>query len=85
MIEARPSERIVIAALAVVSTALSWGLVHTLFTLRYASLYYHGPDGGVNFNQAEPPNYGDFAYLAFTVGMTFQVSDTTLKQHAIRN
>lgn len=84
LIEARASERIVLAVLAVVSVALSWGLIHTLFTLRYASLYYQGPDGGVDFNQAEPPTYGDFAYLAFTLGMTFQVSDTTLHEHAIR-
>jgi uncharacterized membrane protein len=84
LIEARASEKIFIAVLAVVSVALSWGLVHTLFTLRYASLYYEGPDGGVDFNQDEPPDYGDFAYLAFTLGMTFQVSDTTLHTHAIR-
>ena len=74
----------ILAAAAVVSVGLSWLLVHTLFTLRYASLYYSGPDGGVDFNQAEPPSYGDFAYLAFTLGMTFQVSDTSLQSHAIR-
>ena len=84
LIEARASERITIAMLAVMSVALSWALIHTLFTLRYASMYYHGPDGGVDFNQAQAPNYGDFAYLAFTLGMTFQVSDTTLQTHAIR-
>lgn len=84
LIEARASERITIAMLAVMSVALSWGLIHTLFTLRYASLYYSGPDGGVEFNQPEAPNYGDFAYLAFTLGMTFQVSDTTLQTHGIR-
>lgn len=84
LIEARASERNFLAVLAVVSVALSWGLVHTLFTLRYASLYYQGPDGGVEFNQAAPPSYGDFAYLAFTIGMTFQVSDTTLQAHTVR-
>jgi len=55
-----------------------------LFTLRYALLYYRGRDGGVDFNQDDPPRYTDFAYLAFTVGMTFQVSDTDLKTHTIR-
>jgi uncharacterized membrane protein len=73
-----------LAALAVVSVAMSWFLVHTLFTLRYAVLYYTGPDGGVDFNQKKPPRYLDFAYLAFTVGMTFQVSDTDLTDGAIR-
>ena len=69
---------------AVVSVALSWLLIHTLFTLRYAQLYYHESDGGIDFNQDDPPRYTDFAYLAFTIGMTFQVSDTDLKTHQIR-
>jgi uncharacterized membrane protein len=66
------------------SVALSWFAVHTLFTLRYARLYYTGTDGGVNFNQKTPPRYLDFAYLAFTLGMTFQVSDTDLETPSIR-
>jgi uncharacterized membrane protein len=76
--------KVFLVVLAVVSVALSWGLIHTLFTLRYASMYYTGEDGGVDFNQREPPRYTDFAYLSFTIGMTFQVSDTDLKLHAIR-
>jgi len=72
------------AGVAVLSVALSWVLLHTLFTLRYASLYYSGVDGGVDFNQAAPPSYGDFAYLAFTLGMTFQVSDTNIEDHSVR-
>jgi uncharacterized membrane protein len=65
-------------AMALGSIALSWFLVHTLFTLRYAAIYYR--DGtGVDFNEETPPRYADFAYLAFTVGMTFQVSDTNSK------
>ena len=64
--------------------ALSWLLVHTVFTLRYALLYYTGRDGGIDFNQSAPPCYSDFAYLAFTLGMTFQVSDTDLKTPNIR-
>ncbi|WP_241993275.1 DUF1345 domain-containing protein [Cryobacterium sp. TMB1-7] len=73
-----------LAALALVVVALSWVLVHTLFALRYASLYYADDDGGVDFNQLEPPRYADFAYLSFTVGMTFQVSDTSLTSSTIR-
>ena len=72
------------AGVAVLSVALSWVLLHTLFTLRYASLYYSGVDGGVSFNQTAPPSYGDFAYLAFTLGMTFQVSDTNIEDHSVR-
>jgi uncharacterized membrane protein len=73
-----------LAGLAVASVAASWLLVHTLYTLRYARLYYSGPNGGVSFNQEEPPRYTDFAYLAFTLGMTYQVSDTDLQTHAVR-
>ena len=68
----------------VASVVVSWAMVHTLYTLRYAALYYGQPGGGVDFNSAEPPTYRDFAYLAFTVGMTFQVSDTVLKTTALR-
>jgi uncharacterized membrane protein len=73
-----------LALLALASVALSWFTVHTLFMLRYAQLYYTRPDGGVNFNQESPPRYLDFAYLAFTIGMTFQVSDTDLGKSEIR-
>lgn len=74
----------VAAALGVVSVAVSWLVVHTLFTLHYALLYYSEPVGGVDFNQAEPPRYTDFAYVSFTIGMTFQVSDTNLRTADIR-
>ena len=76
--------------LALASVALSWTLVQTLFTLRYAELYYGtgrkaGPEvGGIDFNQSRPPQYTDFAYLATSLGMTYQVSDTALQNHGIR-
>jgi uncharacterized membrane protein len=72
------------AALAVASVALSWTVVQTVFTSRYARLYYSHPAGGIDFNQQAPPRFSDFAYLAFTVGMTFQVSDTDLQAPALR-
>ncbi|ROT29749.1 DUF1345 domain-containing protein [Micromonospora sp. HM5-17] len=68
----------------ILSVLLSWTVVHTVFTTRYARLYYTGEDGGVDFHESEPPTYTDFAYLAFTVGMTFQVSDTALTRKPIR-
>lgn len=71
-------------ALAIVSVAASWLLVHTVFTLRYARHYYAQHPESVDFNQPAPPRYSDFAYLAFTIGMTFQVSDTDLKTNDIR-
>ena len=71
-------------ALAVASVAVSWLVIHTVFTLRYARHYYADGTGSIDFNQDEPPRYSDFAYLAFTIGMTFQVSDTDLKNNDIR-
>ncbi len=72
-----------LAGLAVLSVALSWLLLHTLYTLRYARLYYTAGKG-IDFNQKEEPQYTDFAYLAFVLGMTYQVSDTDLTNHVIR-
>jgi uncharacterized membrane protein len=77
-------ERNATAALAVASVALSWTVVQTVYTARYARLYYSHPAGGIDFNQETPPCFSDFAYLAFTVGMTFQISDTNLKSPAMR-
>jgi uncharacterized membrane protein len=62
--------------LCVVAVVLSWALVNTVFALKYARHYYFDDDGGIDFKQAEPPAYSDFAYLAFTIGMAFQVSET---------
>ena len=73
-----------LAGFGVASIALSWFAVHTLFTLRYALLYYTGAGGGIDFNQTLPARYLDFAYLAFTIGMTFQVSDTDIQKPTIR-
>jgi uncharacterized membrane protein len=71
-------------SLGVLSVSLSWLLVHTVFTLRYARTYYSETPGGIDFNEDAPPTYLDFAYLALTIGMTFQVSDTNLTSKAIR-
>jgi uncharacterized membrane protein len=76
--------RQVAVSIAVGSLVLSWSLVHVLYAARYARLYYTPPIGGVDFNTDEQPTYGDFAYLAFTIGMTYQVSDTSLRGRAMR-
>jgi uncharacterized membrane protein len=72
------------AGLALFSVFVSWTLVHTVFTLKYARLYYSGTPGGIDFNDSGAPDYADFAYLSFTIGMTFQVSDTSIKTKQIR-
>jgi uncharacterized membrane protein len=70
--------------IGIVSVVLSWATVHTVFMLRYTRSHYQNPEGGVDFNEKDPPAYLDFAYLAFTIGMTFQVSDTDLTTKSIR-
>jgi uncharacterized membrane protein len=70
--------------LGVLVVVLSWALVNTVFAFKYARLYYSGGDGGIDFGQPEPPAYSDFAYMAFTVGMSFAVSDIQITQRAIR-
>src|SRR4051794_10918567 len=81
---AGPPDRGLLTALALASVALAWMSVHTVFALRYARLYYSPPEGGIDF-QGEAPDYHDFAYLALTIGMTFQVSDTDLTAKRVRH
>jgi uncharacterized membrane protein len=67
------------------SVAVSWLVVHTVYTLRYARSYYGDPPGGIDFNEEDRPVYLDFAYFSFTLGMTFQVSDTNITTKGIRH
>jgi uncharacterized membrane protein len=78
------SEDRIAALLGVLGVAASWITIHTVYTLGYAAAYYAGTEGGIDFNQQEPPRYADFAYVGFTLGMTYQVSDTTISDSAIR-
>jgi uncharacterized membrane protein len=73
-----------LVAIGLLSVVLSWVVVHTVFALRYARAYYSDPVGGIEFNEAESPNYIDFGYYSFTIGMTYQVSDTNITRKAIR-
>lgn len=79
-------------ALSVSSVVGSWLLVHTMFTLRYAHYYYlrehtHPQEehaGGLDFPGDNLPDYWDFAYFSFVLGMTFQVSDVTITSRIMR-
>jgi uncharacterized membrane protein len=72
-------------ALGVACVAASWLVMNVVYALRYARLYYTEPQGGVVFTGSGDPVYPDFAYLAFTIGMTFQVSDTALTATPFRS
>ena len=73
-----------LVTVGLLSVVLSWVVVHTVFALKYARAYYSEPVGGIEFNEPEPPNYIDFSYYSFTIGMTFQVSDTNITWKAVR-
>ena len=75
-----------LVSFAIATVVVSWAVVHMTYMLRYARLFYGGTQGGLDFHQQpdDSPQYSDFAYLAFTVGMTFQVSDTEVNATVIR-
>jgi uncharacterized membrane protein len=79
--------RVLLIGVAVLTVVLSWTVVNTVYTLRYADLHYRSRDAGIVFGDPdgqEPPTYRDFAYVAFTIGMCYQVSDTTVRDRQIR-
>jgi uncharacterized membrane protein len=80
-------QEVLLEAMGIATIAISWLVVHTTFTLRYAHIYYTEPVGGVDFKQGVEyePDYRDFAYTAFTVGMTYQVSDTDITKPVMRH
>jgi uncharacterized membrane protein len=79
--------RVLLIGVAVLTVVLSWTVVNTVYTLRYADLHYRSRDAGIAFGDSdgqEQPAYRDFAYVAFTIGMCYQVSDTTVRDRRIR-
>lgn len=72
--------------LSVLSVVLSWALVNTVYAFKYARLYYvDEPDArGIDFKQEDDPTYSDFAYMAFTLGMSFATPETEPTSTGIR-
>jgi uncharacterized membrane protein len=75
--------------LSITGIMTSWVMLHTIFTLHYAHLYYSKIKGnptvsGLDFPEQKIPDYIDFAYFSFIIGMTFQVSDVTINSRIIR-
>src|SRR5205085_6588006 len=81
--EAGGADEAIFTAVSAASVVLAWAVVHTVYALRYAHLYY-AHNGGMNFHDTNDPTYSDFAYIAFTIGMTYQVSDTEVPSTVIR-
>lgn len=88
---ASDSNRHVMVPEAICCMFFSWFLLHTIFAIRYSHMYYADHKikkdtyiGGLNFPEESHPDFVDFAYFAFTIGMTFQVSDTEISSRSIR-
>ncbi|MEO5891966.1 MAG: DUF1345 domain-containing protein [Ferruginibacter sp.] len=85
-----PELEAITMALSIAGMMFSWLIVHSIFTFHYAHLYYDEgrddtPDGqALDFPGTEKPDYIDFAYFAFVVGMTFQVSDVEICSRKVR-
>ena len=83
LVVSTPGQRVLASVLGVLSVAASWFSIHGIYVLRYAGLYYGEPKGGIDFNGDEP-DYRDFAYFGFGLGMAYQVSDNAITSRAIR-
>ena len=86
--EVSPGVRDLRVVLVAVTLVLSWFVTHVVFALRYAHEYYEaapsGLRGGLEFPGGHPPDYWDFLYFAFVIGMTFQVSDVQITDRNLR-
>jgi uncharacterized membrane protein len=74
-------------ALATITIVLSWAFTHTIFALNYAHDFYGehgGKKSGLNFPGKDAPDYWDFVYFSFVIGMTSQVSDVAVASRLIR-
>ena len=79
--------KVLLVGFAVLTVVVSWTVVNTVFTLRYADQHFRSGAAGIAFGDLdgpEAPTYHDFAYVAFTIGMCYQVSDTTVRDRRIR-
>jgi uncharacterized membrane protein len=82
--QAAGSAKALLIGTGTVSVVVSWLVVHTVYMLRYTRSYYGEPVGGISFNEEDLPAFLDFAYFSFTIGMTFQVSDTNITAKSVR-
>lgn len=76
-------------AVVVATLALAWLFSNTIYALHYAHLYYSDDDnendlGGLDFPDCKEPDYWDFVYFSFTLGMTFQTSDVEISSRRLR-
>jgi len=81
-----PAERAAHLLVACLTIMSSWALVHTMFTIRYADMFYSVLDGDppLSFPDTAEPVFWDFAYFAFTIGVACQTADVSTRQTEMR-
>ena len=88
--EQEPGREVISVILSITGMVVSWIMVHTIFTFHYAHLYYSNTtaadpvEAPLDFPSEKTPDYLDFAYFSFVIGMTFQVSDVSISSRVTR-
>lgn len=85
LVAGRSHDTAAAAAIALGGVFMAWASLNLMYAARYARLYYlDGAGSGIDFNQQAPPSYRDFLYFGYNLGMTYQVSDTSVSCSRIR-
>ncbi|UPK69757.1 DUF1345 domain-containing protein [Chitinophaga filiformis] len=89
--ESKEADKLLYIPVAIAGILFSWTMVHTMFAFHYAHIYYDDDEdhvekqaGGLEFPEEPEPDYLDFAYFSFVIGMTFQVSDVEISARKLR-
>lgn len=85
LLSANDADKASYAGMSLAAILATWALLHTMYTARYARIYYDDGPGGIDFNDPDAdPQYSDFFYFSFNLGMTYQVSDTDVTSSRMR-
>lgn len=85
LLSANDADKASYAGMSLAAILATWALLHTMYTARYARIYYDDGPGGIDFNDPDvDPRYSDFFYFSFNLGMTYQVSDTDITSSRMR-
>ncbi|OBA77115.1 hypothetical protein A5642_00465 [Mycolicibacterium mucogenicum] len=85
LLSANDADKASYAGMSLAAILATWALLHTMYTARYARIYYDDGPGGIDFNDPDvDPQYSDFFYFSFNLGMTYQVSDTDVTSSRMR-
>ena len=84
LLRGKSASDVAAAAIALAGVFMAWAALHLMYATRYAHVYYAKPAGGIDFNSDILPAYKDFLYFSYNLGMTYQVSDTSVSSPTIR-